>query len=567
MKIFSIKNGKNEIKQIVGSSQTRISNPSAVLNSWTNNFKLIREDESLKIDGLRNPQVGAYFAVLAHWTFSKEIATVVLPTGTGKTETMLSLYTSEKLEKLLIIVPTDPLRTQISEKFLELGLLKQFGILNSSCKHPVVGTVKSKFNSDQEFKLFIEKCNVIVATASILSRLNTDKIEELRKKVSHIFIDEAHHSEADSWSKIRKYFTEKPIIQFTATPFRNDNKKVDGKIIYNYPLRKAQIEGYFKPITFKKLYEYSNKDYQLAAEGLKQLKLDRIKYPHILLARVATKHRADEIFEIYKEYESEFRIVKIHSGLTAKEKKDAQMKIQKLEADIIICVDMLGEGFDLPNLKIAVFHDIRQSLPVTLQFVGRFTRTKFDQELGGATMIANLADLNVSTELEDLYASDPDWNLILPILSEGKTQKEIDLYNFIQGFKDNEDFPINVQSVKPALSTVIYKNHTTSWFPANYKKGISSPESYDLIRHNLNSAEKILFILTARRVASEWINNEAITDLQWNYYVVHWDTMLNLLFIHSSDNSTLHTELAKSIIGDNAELIDGNKGGEKYLEY
>ncbi|WP_346763412.1 hypothetical protein [Escherichia sp. E4694] len=35
---------------------------------------------------------------------------------------------------------------------------------------------------------------------------------------------------------------------------------------------------------------------------------------------------------------------------------------------------MLGEGYDLPNLKIAALHDHHKSLAVTLQFIGRFTR-------------------------------------------------------------------------------------------------------------------------------------------------------------------------------------------------
>ena len=52
---------------------------------------------------------------------------------------------------------------------------------------------------------------------------------------------------------------------------------------------------------------------------------------------------------------------------------------------------MLGEGFDLPQLKIAAFHDIRKSLAVTLQLAGRFTRSR--QDLGEATFIANIADL------------------------------------------------------------------------------------------------------------------------------------------------------------------------------
>ena len=64
----------------------------------------------------------------------------------------------------------------------------------------------------------------------------------------YIFIDEAHHSEASSGSRVRDSFSKKQILQFTATPFRNDGIRLDGKIIFNFPLRKAQEQGYFKPI-------------------------------------------------------------------------------------------------------------------------------------------------------------------------------------------------------------------------------------------------------------------------------------------------------------------------------
>ena len=36
----------------------------------------------------------------------------------------------------------------------------------------------------------------------------------------------------------------------------------------------------------------------------------------------------------------------------------------------VIAVDMLGEGFDLPNLKVAALHHPHKSLAVTLQFMG-----------------------------------------------------------------------------------------------------------------------------------------------------------------------------------------------------
>lgn len=564
MKTLTTKISGNEIRQSVHDSVSVFSTPSEVLQSWSGNFIVKKEEGPTK--GLRNPQVGAYHAIISHWTYTEQTGTVVLPTGTGKTETMLSVFVSERLGKLLVIVPSDPLRSQISKKFIHLGLLRDLGLLTSAAKNPVVGTIKKGFSSKADLSAFLDKCNVVVATASIISRVSSAYSDLLKEKFTHIFIDEAHHTEASSWNKLRGLFAGRYIVQFTATPFRNDNKKIDGKIIFSYPLRKAQEEGYFKPIRFQKIYEYSskNKDRALADKGVEQLREDKQKYPHILLARVGSKRRADEVFEIYNEYSDEFRVVRIYSGLGVRESKEIQRQIVDLEVDIVVCVDMLGEGFDLPNLKIAVFHDIRQSLPITLQFVGRFTRTSYDSELGDATIIANLADIDVNDELDALYARDPDWNIILPLLSERRTQSEVDLYNFIEGFRDNQDFPVSVQSIKPALSAVVYKNRSDSWYPLNYLQSFSKPDSYELIRHNYNQDERVLIVVTVRKLPADWINSESITDLVWNFYVIHWDSKNNLLFIHSSDNSSLHLELAKAIIGENAELITGDSGGKVF---
>ena len=107
---------------------------------------------------------------------------------------------------------------------------------------------------------------------------------------------------------------------------------------------------------------------------------------------------------------------------------------------------MLGEGFDLPQLKIAAFHDIRKSLPITLQFAGRFTRTSYDDELGNATFIANLADSNVENELSELYAQDSDWNSLLSTLSSDEIEEQIDFNEFIDGFQYLESSKIPFQN-------------------------------------------------------------------------------------------------------------------------
>ncbi|PAC30611.1 hypothetical protein CEJ87_18090 [Caldifermentibacillus hisashii] len=59
----------------------------------------------------------------------------------------------------------------------------------------------------------------------------------------------------------------------------------------------------------------------------------------------------------------------------AKKRKGFQA-LDDLKSRIVVCVNMFGEGIDIPNLKIAAIHDKYKSLPITLQFIGRFARTK-----------------------------------------------------------------------------------------------------------------------------------------------------------------------------------------------
>ena len=63
----------------------------AVTASWANSFSYLEEHQALGTPGLRLPQIGAVHAIHAHWAVSNEAATIVMPTGTGKTETMLAI--------------------------------------------------------------------------------------------------------------------------------------------------------------------------------------------------------------------------------------------------------------------------------------------------------------------------------------------------------------------------------------------------------------------------------------------------------------------------------------------
>ena len=89
-----------------------------VINSWKDNFKFIKEDTENGIEGLRPPQIGALYSILAHIQNPDDRGIVVMPTGTGKTEVMLSALIANQCEKLLVAVPSESLRTQLQISLL-----------------------------------------------------------------------------------------------------------------------------------------------------------------------------------------------------------------------------------------------------------------------------------------------------------------------------------------------------------------------------------------------------------------------------------------------------------------
>jgi hypothetical protein len=208
-----------------------VSTADEVRQSWENALRLTREVPGVSL-GFRNAQVGAIHAVLAHWSVSHQPCTVVLPTGTGKTETMLGLTVAERAKLVLVIVPTQDLRAQLAGKFKELGVLKGIGVLDQRALLPKVATLSSGLTAADDLEALLG-CNVIVSTPALLGR-DTALFKKLTEEVSHVFFDEAHHLKAASWEALKKAFGNSKIVQFTATPYRLDRQPIDGKVVYQY---------------------------------------------------------------------------------------------------------------------------------------------------------------------------------------------------------------------------------------------------------------------------------------------------------------------------------------------
>lgn len=528
-----------------------------VLDSWKNAFSYLVEDIDADVIGLRPPQIGAVHAVHAHWSVRETPATIVMPTGTGKTETMLSILISACCPRVLVIVPTDALRSQIAEKFLTLGILKSPGaeIVAEGALYPTVCVLLHIPTTVAGVDELFSRAHVIVTTSSIAGSCRPDIQRAIAAQCSHLFIDEAHHAEAPTWSKFRERFDEKRTLQFTATPFREDGKALDD-IVYAYPLRKAQTEGYFKPIRFLNVVEFdpNRADEAIAAKAIEQLRADFDK-GHTLMARVGTVARAEKVFEIYKRLAVGLEVVQLHTGIKgSKARSEARRKILSKEARVVICVDMLGEGFDLPELKIAAFHDIRKTLAVTLQLAGRFTRSRPD--LGDATFLANTADVSVRDELRKLYTRDPDWNVLLPQLSDTMIGEQESLQEFLKGFTDfTKEIPL--KTVRPALSTVVYRTQCDDWKTDSLRSGIPNAKSCEQVHTSVNEKEHTAVVIAARRVPLAWTEVEKLFSWQWELYVVIWWPETRLLFINGSTNADEFKGLAQAVAGNDVVLIKG----------
>ncbi|KAI5911881.1 DEAD/DEAH box helicase family protein [Azoarcus sp. PA01] len=528
-----------------------------VLRSWRDQF-FFREEEILEDDtvspGLRGPQMGALHAVLAHWKVSDATATVVMPTGTGKTETMLALLVARRIPRLLVVVPSDALRVQVGRKFLTLGWLKAFGVVGQAASLPVVGMLTRMPQSREDADRILMQCNVLVTTMAIASGMSR-RDDALAQWASHVFIDEAHHVAAQTWDAFKERMAAAHILQFTATPFRQDGKPVDGKIIFNYPLRRAQSEGYFRAVLFKSVIEFDPRqaDAAICEAAIAVLNRDMAAgHDHLVMARAASIRRAELLHAIYQQMAPEHRPVLVHSRQGAAARQAGLAALQTRASRIVVCVDMLGEGFDLPALKIAALHDMHKSLAITLQFTGRFTRSA--KGIGEATVIANIADANVEQRLQALYAEDSDWNELLRRLSEGATQREVRRSDFIDGFREASPV-ISLQNIFPKMSAVVFKTDCADWKPDAIVRKFPAGRLY--AGPYINREANTLIVVARELLPVPWGDIRDLKETFWHLYLLHWDRESGLLFINSSDNSSVHEDLATVVAGDSARLIRG----------
>lgn len=516
------------------------------------------DGDDLITPGLRPPQIGALHAVLGHWTASHEPVTVVMPTGSGKTDTMVSLFVAAPMTGLLVIVPSDPLRDQTVNKFKSLGVLTRLGLIAPDVPLPLVATMRSAPRSAEEARELCASAHVIVATDKAVSGMTTENLDQFVRSLSHLFVDEAHHVGAKTWRAIKQRFIahRRPIVQFTATPFRNDGKRVDGRHIYTYPLRRAQADKLFKPVVYEPVHALRREraDELIVRKAGEVLDRDLAAgLDHLAMARCDSIDRAEEVLAIYQAILPRHRSALVHNKMPLSARRAVLDELRSGAIRVIVCVKMLGEGFDLPRLKIAALHDPQQSEAPTLQFIGRFTRV--EKGLGDATVIAAVAGHSEKAWLGALYRSDADWNQLLRRASGHLTETERrreDLFKDMVG----EFVQVPIESVTPKLSCRIFKLPADQWYPDELSDVETSRLS--IVDGPIINYDRALVMATVRSEDYlEWTRARQPVDVSYRLIMAHYHEERQLLYVNASGDDRLATAVANLIGGKGTTPLGG----------
>lgn len=394
-------------------------------------------------NSLYQVQIDAYKAALAHYTeFTEDThreCLIVMPTGSGKTGVMSILPFGISNGRVLIITPGKVVRKTVYNHFNStFSPEKTFWV-----KRNIIFDRKSLpksflyqgYNPKNagEKELTIKKLNDADIVVTNVHKLGSSNEEvNLMKLVSQDFfdmviIDEAHHSVANMWSDALNYFRARKIIKLTATPFRSDKRNIsthEYDPIFEYTLGEAITDGLVKNIVKQeaipgelsftdrntgKVYALSEAKEKLGndfvsksiamsescskqvIEKTKKILTDKRKSysKHQVLAVTCNDEHAQDACKWFNELGLSATYVSSKS-VSDKENEQRLNDYANGVYDVMVSIQMLGEGYDNPNISIiALFRPFKTLAPYA-QAIGRGLRKIYSDELNELDNFCNV---------------------------------------------------------------------------------------------------------------------------------------------------------------------------------
>lgn len=531
-------------------------------------------------DGLRHAQIAAAHAIALHfWAAPSRPALVVMPTGSGKTAVMILASLLLRPSRVLVIAPSRLLRDQLVEKFAALAPLREVGALAIDAECPTVTPQDGRVTDESGWEA-LRSAHVVVTLPHSSSPGIAEVVSPPADLFDLVLVDEAHHAPAPIYRALMDAFPAARKVLFTATPFRRDEQEVPGDVVFTYHLRQAREDGVFGrlryvPVNVPGESTQPERDEAVARAAAMKLIQDReAGLDHRILIRASSRERADELLDVYKKATA-LDLRRVHSGLSQKFVSGVIDDLRAGTIDGVIAVDMLGEGFDLPQLKVAALHARHRSLAITLQFIGRFARTSKEKNLGEATFFA-VPD-EIKKDAEDLYVPGAEWNEIVETLSREQIEGEKDAREFARTFaltapEDGEDEEDDdnreydelseedawrlLRTLNPYFHVKVYDALATPKLNAPL---VVPPGLTPLMTRHSKKHEAVVWIGRQRGVAP-WTTHEEWIDVQHELFMLVHVPSEKLLFVFASRrHNSVYDGLVTSVLGDQHRRLPTNE--------
>jgi superfamily II DNA or RNA helicase len=495
--------------------------------------------------GFRPAQLAAVQAATSHFFTHTEPAIISMPTGSGKTAVLTALCFTLRVHRALILTPSRLVREQIAQKISSLSEMLSVGALPLFHEPPKVAVIRNRIKSKEDW-LALKDADVAVATISSISGLDPTFPDPPEDLFDLVLADEAHHAPAATWRKILSRLADARQVLLTATPFRRDDKEIRGRLVFHYDLKRARADGIFGELEFVPVEPaVGNIDVAIAKATQRRLLQDRkAGKRHLVMVRADSISRARELKKVYEEHtELKLDFVSGAHALVTVEK--TLKRLRSFEIDGIVCVNMFGEGFDLPNLKIAAVHSPHKSLAITLQFIGRFARTIGD-DIGSACFLAE--PYNSARELDELYEPGSPWSEVVANLSSSRIGKETKTREVLETFKvdvapDLDGF--SLRALRPYFHVKIYECDPDLVLPVH----LEFPGNRQIRFSGVSDPHRASVYVTTQADRARWSSDDRLIDVRNDLFVIHINRRHNYLFICSSQRSPeLYHRLALQIV-------------------
>ena len=484
-------------------------------------------------EGFRQCQLGALHAVASHFTLHpKDRAIVTMPTGSGKTAVLIAVAFLLKAERVLVITPSRLVRGQIAKRFATLRTLRERGALADEVDGPQVYETKKQLSSVEDWE-HLRDYDVVVSTPNAASPAMTGVADAPDDLFDLVLVDEAHHSPASTWNALLEAFPGAKRVLFTATPFRRDRLEIMGRHVYTYPTRKAFEDGIFGKVNYEPVDAEGTADADIAKAAEQVLLRDRgAGQNHYLVVRVDSRNRADELAEVYAS-ETSLNLRVVHSGHSPKRVDDTIDDLREGKLDGVIAVNMIAEGFDFPNLKVAAVHAPYKSLAVTLQFIGRLARTNAP-DIGEATFVAAHGS-RLADEIRALYLEGAVWEDIIPDLADERVAQEVDVKTALADFElisapDEDAEDLSLYGLRPYFHVKVLRPLGDVDLAAEVKLALPDKVAWQY----LNDDPPVAVLISRRQLRPKWAGGPEFDGYQYDLSIAYHDEDSGLLFLCSS---------------------------------